>query len=529
MPCLNNLFQECPTDPTKADTDGDGISDFDELSADQFAVLARYNNFFPGYHVDGTTSKKYGTDPTKVDTDGDGLSDSFELFTGWTVVRDDGSVQQVFSDPTKSDTDSDGLDDRAEFLGQDGFAPGNPNDHRDAIDPTDPDTDGDGRLDGLEVTIGTNPLKQDIFVAVTYSVMQLTGPRNSPAGFNDWRWRLNVQDSNQRFPGTEVSNEATDCAASSNPSSSDNCLPDLHICKTDALSFFINRTTAVTLTPNNGIVLNGVIVEVGTCHTYPLTVDEVPVDQCRMSFIDQPLTYDALLSGKFMTRTFQLTGAGGSNPNACTGLVVAEISVNCVGEGKGFCRVGNPCVADEDGESGKCSSCSGGTCTGVGTCQSVCGNGVREFAPESYSTPIQQAFCTLSAAIGGGLPNCEGCDDGNTDPCGTCGVLCGPVGAFGPKTCPVGTSCVDDQDCTGTCDFTTMSNPTCPSCGTCAAVCGNGVVETPEACDDANTDDCGSCDPTCSAAGTGTCPNGTGCTMDTDCTSGNCMANLCAP
>src|SRR5262249_43609164 len=99
----------CPTDPNNPDTDGDGISDFDELSADQFAALTRFNDFFPGYHVDGSTSKKYGTDPTRVDTDGDGLSDFFELFVGWTVVRADGSVHQVFSDPTKADTDAHGL------------------------------------------------------------------------------------------------------------------------------------------------------------------------------------------------------------------------------------------------------------------------------------------------------------------------------------------------------------------------------------------------------------------------------------
>ena len=226
--CLNI----CPTDPNNPDTDGDGISDFDELSAAQFATLERYNNFFPGYHVDGSTSKQYGTDPTRVDTDGDGLSDYFELFVGWTVVRDDGSVHQVFSDPTKADTDGDGLPDNEELA------------H--GTDPGAPDTDGDGRLDGLEVKIGTNPLRKDIFVTVTYSLMQLAGPQDGDDHLNDWAWRLSVQDSDQRFPGTPLSNFKTDCPIEttfpcSKPSS---CLAPA-ACMTDRFNFFLNRSGAV--------------------------------------------------------------------------------------------------------------------------------------------------------------------------------------------------------------------------------------------------------------------------------------------
>jgi Bacterial TSP3 repeat len=98
------------------DTDGDGISDYDELSAEQFAALARFNDFFPGCLIDGTASKQYGTDPTRVDTDGDKIPDRVELLVGWTVVRDDGSVEHVFSDPTRGDTDGDGLPDDQELM-----------------------------------------------------------------------------------------------------------------------------------------------------------------------------------------------------------------------------------------------------------------------------------------------------------------------------------------------------------------------------------------------------------------------------
>src|SRR5262249_12625372 len=260
-------------------------------------------------------------------------------------------------------------------------------------------------------------------------------------------------------------------------------------------------------------------------------IDTVRVDKCRMSFIDQPLTYDTLKGGKFLTRTFQAIDANPNRSNNCTALVVAEIAVNCVGDGKRLCRVGNPCVADEDCETGACSSCSGGTCNGVGTCQSVCGNGMREFAPEALD-PQQSLQCALNVGTLGGLPlsNCELCDDGNTSNCGTCSATCGLLFAQGPHTCPVGTSCINDQDCTGLCDFTLGSpNPDCPSCGTCASVCGNGVAETGEACDDGNTDTCGPCNATCSAAGTGTCPNGTGCNANGVCTSNKCVGNVCVP
>jgi hypothetical protein len=86
------------TDPTLADSDGDGLSDGDEL----------YVTF---------------TDPTDDDTDGDSLSDGGELSSGL--------------DPRNADTDHDGLWDDLELLGTE-------------TDPLDADSDDGGTLDGAE-------------------------------------------------------------------------------------------------------------------------------------------------------------------------------------------------------------------------------------------------------------------------------------------------------------------------------------------------------------------------------------------
>lgn len=76
---------EIGTDPTKADTDGDELSDFAEVG------------FEPGSST--------GTDPLAFDTDGDGLGDGAEL-------RQDGWG----TDPTKIDTDGDGYNDGDELF-----------------------------------------------------------------------------------------------------------------------------------------------------------------------------------------------------------------------------------------------------------------------------------------------------------------------------------------------------------------------------------------------------------------------------
>ena len=97
------------TDPTKSDTDDNGVLDCDE-----------------DFDEDGLSNgQEYelGTEPYNEDTDGDGLKDGEEINTYGT-------------DPLKVDTDEDGLEDGDEIYFE--------------TDPLNPDSDGNGISDGDE-------------------------------------------------------------------------------------------------------------------------------------------------------------------------------------------------------------------------------------------------------------------------------------------------------------------------------------------------------------------------------------------
>ncbi|NCT54430.1 hypothetical protein GW758_00530 [Candidatus Falkowbacteria bacterium] len=98
---------EVVINPAIVDSDGDGLSDYDEVNI-------------------------HGTNPNLIDTDFDGLSDYEEVMTHKT-------------DPLKADTDDDGLSDYEEVKVY-------------GSDPLKADTDDDGYSDGEEVKAGYNPL-----------------------------------------------------------------------------------------------------------------------------------------------------------------------------------------------------------------------------------------------------------------------------------------------------------------------------------------------------------------------------------
>ena len=139
------------SDPGVADTDGDGLSDGDEVH--------KYNTSptDDDYDDDGLNDGdeiKYGTGVSDPDSDDDGLTDGDEVHVHGTVPTDSDSDDDDLTDgeevnvygtkPLDPDTDDDGLTDGDEV-------------HIYGTDPNDPDSDDDLLDDGTEVLLGTDP------------------------------------------------------------------------------------------------------------------------------------------------------------------------------------------------------------------------------------------------------------------------------------------------------------------------------------------------------------------------------------
>lgn len=159
------------TDPRNWDTDGDGLSDYEEVAG--FLVTRYATDSRSGRFANATTDvERVFPNPRAADTDGDGISDWDEVNTYARAAEEDGSVPSIGrnspllargnravvkpvwgirTDPTRADTDEDGIPD-----GQDP-AP--------QIHPArwGFDTNADGRFDdtdiaGLRAFIQDNPL-----------------------------------------------------------------------------------------------------------------------------------------------------------------------------------------------------------------------------------------------------------------------------------------------------------------------------------------------------------------------------------
>ena len=151
------------TDPTKPDTDGDGVNDkkdafpldpAETLDTDRDGIGDNADTDDDG---DGLTDvdemNTYGTNPKRADSDGDGLTDPAELETHHT-------------NPNIADTDNDGLRDGEEFTAY-------------HTNPLIGDTDGDGFLDGYEVLTGKlplDPLDKPALVAEARTAIEFTFP-----------------------------------------------------------------------------------------------------------------------------------------------------------------------------------------------------------------------------------------------------------------------------------------------------------------------------------------------------------------
>lgn len=121
---LPNIVEEMyGTDTEVPDTDGDGLTDFEEV------------------YITGTDPLKFDSDDNGIndaddDSDGDGLSNKEEIVLG--------------TGPTSADTDSDGLSDFGEI-------------NKYSTDPLNADSDNDTLNDGDEFAIGLDPNNPETF------------------------------------------------------------------------------------------------------------------------------------------------------------------------------------------------------------------------------------------------------------------------------------------------------------------------------------------------------------------------------
>ena len=160
------------TNPLEVDTDNDGLSDYSEIIIGTEYWINSTTNTFTAYPnatradsdsdgIKDIDERDYKTNPTSNDTDGDSLSDYNEIKFYYTDPRikdcdKDGltDYQEIINystDPLDNDTDNDGLTDYQEVEGVFGYN----------TDPLSADTDNDGLTDGEEISLKTNPLLND--------------------------------------------------------------------------------------------------------------------------------------------------------------------------------------------------------------------------------------------------------------------------------------------------------------------------------------------------------------------------------
>ncbi|MFC4453680.1 binary toxin-like calcium binding domain-containing protein [Deinococcus sonorensis] len=160
---------------TTVDTDGDGVSDIEEVYGPADASGRRSPRTI--LRDDGTTQALI-SNPAAADTDGDGLTDCQELSIVIGTTRVNGQTITNYRcpiavqarlliygmplDPSNPDTDGDGISDRTELFGyavKSYIKTGQP--LTAYSDPRKADSDGDGTPDRLEYRLGTNPAVAD--------------------------------------------------------------------------------------------------------------------------------------------------------------------------------------------------------------------------------------------------------------------------------------------------------------------------------------------------------------------------------
>jgi hypothetical protein len=188
------------SDPTKADTDGDGLLDGQEYGSVDPTFPDRRTGTNPAMtdtdgdgltdaqEVRGVEVRKLGIlvlNPNDADTDNDKLSDGAEAALvdveadRWVVRVAGKDPYQVWSDPRFADEDFDGLVDGDEWAR--------------GSDPTKGDTDGDGRDDAREFALQTDPLRPDFRVSVMFTSIYIQHDADENQGKGEFTFELGVR------------------------------------------------------------------------------------------------------------------------------------------------------------------------------------------------------------------------------------------------------------------------------------------------------------------------------------------------
>lgn len=173
-----DMEEKIGTNPYKADSDGDGLSDSEEVNTYKTNPLKGDTD--GDILSDYSEVKDHKTSPSKADTDDDGLSDYEEINTHRTdalkkdsdgdTLSDYDEIKTHKTDANKKDTDKDGLDDNDEI-------------NKYKTSPVKADSDGDTLSDKDELMKHkTNPLKTDSdngTVADNVEISRGTDPNNA--------------------------------------------------------------------------------------------------------------------------------------------------------------------------------------------------------------------------------------------------------------------------------------------------------------------------------------------------------------
>lgn len=167
---LNPTYKKFKLNPNIADMDEDGLLDGDEIK--NYNTNPNKEDTDEDELLDGDEIEIYKTDPTKADSDDDKLVDAQEIEYGTNPNKPDTDEDGIWdyeeinkfdTDPKNKDTDNDNLSDGQEVYQATAF------DNK-TTDPNKADTDGGTLNDGAELERGLNPFDPtDDVVVITDS------------------------------------------------------------------------------------------------------------------------------------------------------------------------------------------------------------------------------------------------------------------------------------------------------------------------------------------------------------------------